>query len=217
MSIRSKIHRITSISYPKLFYYNLFCRNIKRDRKCFVIPYRGTHISIDPTARIMLHGNLVLNDHLIGRSRAECLLLFRENASFTVNGNVQLYYGTTLQVHKDAALTMGEAHINTGGTIICAYKMTIGQEVSAGRGVFIYDSDHHPVFNEEGIRINEPKEVMIGDHVWLGLKSTVLKGAEIGSGSVVSAHSLAAGCLPGKAMIATAPARPVKKDISWNR
>lgn len=107
--------------------------------------------------------------------------------------------------------------MNTGTCIICAYKMTFGQLVSAARYVFIFDSDHHPIYNAEGKRINEAKEIVIGDRVWIGLKSTVMKGAHIESDTVISAHSLVSGNIPGHTVVATAPARPVMKDISWER
>ncbi len=217
MGIGSKIKKITHISIIQFVYYNYFCRRIKRDKGCLIIPYRGTKIQIAKTAKVQLHGRMFLNDNKIRGSHAECLILLRDGATMTVNGTVQCYYGTTLQVHKDADLTLGELHMNTGGTIICAYHMHLGQLVSMGRGVFIFDSDHHPVFNGEGKRINEAKEVVIGDRVWLGLKATVMKGAHIGSDTVIGAHSLVSGEIPSGCMVASVPARPIMKDIRWER
>jgi acetyltransferase-like isoleucine patch superfamily enzyme len=206
---------MTKINIFQFIYLNYLCRNVKRDKGCRVIPYRGTHFKIAKSAVIELHGNLKLNANKIPGSRAECLVLMRDGARWTVNGDVQLYYGDNIQVHKDAHLTMGESYMNTGTTIICAYKITLGQMVCTARGVFIFDSDHHPIFNAEGSRINEAKEVVIDDHVWIGLKSSVMKGSHIESGTVISAHSLVSGNIPGNCIVATAPARPVMKDITW--
>lgn len=217
MSIKSKIRSICELNLHQFVYYNYICKKVHRKNNAKIYPKRGTHIQLADNAEIDLKGNLILNNNKIRGSKAECLVLLRDNAHLTVNGTTELYYGTTLQVHKNAELSLGEAHFNTGTCIICAYKMTLGDLVTSARNVFIFDSDHHPIYNAEGIRINEPKEVVIGDHVWLGLKSTVMKGAHIGSGTVVSAHSLISGELPGKAIVATAPARPVMKDITWER
>ena len=215
MGIRSKLRFLGSIDLFKYIYFNKFCRNIKGIHK--IIPYKGTRISIAKSAEIILNADLILNDCRIKWSKEECLILLRDNAKWTVDGTVQLYYGTTIQIHKNAELSMGEAHMNVGTTIICANKMTLGQVVNTGRGVFIFDSDHHPIYDGNGSRINESKPVIIGDNVWIGLKSTILKGAFIESGAVIGAHSLVSGNIPGNCLVATVPARPVMKNIHWER
>ena len=215
MGIRSKLRFLGSIDLFKYIYFNKFCRNIKGIHK--IIPYKGTRISIAKSAEIILNADLILNDCRIKGSKEECLILLRDNAKWTVDGTVQLYYGTTIQIHKNAELSMGEAHMNVGTTIICANKMTLGQVVNTGRGVFIFDSDHHPIYDGNGSRINESKPVIIGDNVWIGLKSTILKGAFIESGTVIGAHSLVSGNIPGNCLVATVPARPVMKNIHWER
>ncbi len=215
--ILHKINVICHISILKFLHYNFFCRNIKADKGCYIIPYRRTCISIAATAKIFLHGSMFLNCNKLPSSKAECLILLRDGARLTVNGPVRLYYGTTLQIHDNAELTVGDLGMNTGSVLVCGYKMTIGSLVSTAREVFIFDSDHHPVFNEKGERINEAKEVVIGDNVWIGLKSLIMKGSHIESGSVISAHSLVTGNVPGHVIVASPPARPVMKDISWHR
>lgn len=57
------------------------------------------------------------------------------------------------------------------------------------RGVTIYDSDFHPI-EKNGENINSEKEIWIGNHVWIGANATILKGVEIGEGSIVSAETL---------------------------
>ena len=217
MGLIAKIKHWRRINKSQFFYYNFLCRNVIADKGCKIIPYKGTRISLSKTAQIHLHGSVYINDNKIKGSKAESLILLRDDSKWIVNGAVQLYYGTTIQVHNGAELVMGEAHMNTGTTIVCAYKMRFGQMVSTARGVFIFDSDHHPIYNSDDYRINDAKEVIIEDHVWIGLKSTILKGTHIKSGSVVSAHSLISGEIPGNALIATMPARPVMKDIRWER
>jgi acetyltransferase-like isoleucine patch superfamily enzyme len=217
MGLQGKISKALHIDIFSFIKYNYLTKNIRRKKGCYIVPFSGTHIQIAKSAKFILQGNLLCNINKTKGSKAECLILLRDNARLTLTGNSDLYYGTTLQVHNGADLKMGEFHMNTGGTLICAYKITTGNVINMGRGVFIYDSDHHPIFNAEGDRINDAKEIVIGDNVWLGLKSTVMKGAQIGEGSVIGAHSLVAGNIPPHAMVATAPARPVMKDISWHR
>lgn len=212
-----KLKHAFGMNLFQFVYYNFFCRQVERRGAVYIFPYWGTHISIAKSAKIILKANLILNGNKLPGSKAETLVLLREGAKWSINGDVLLYYGDTLQVHKDAQLVTGDLRMNTGSTLICAYKMTIGQKVSAAREVFIFDSDHHPVYNADNVRINEAKEVVIGDNVWIGLKSIVMKGSHIESGTVISAHSLVSGSIPGHCLVASAPARPVMKDIHWER
>ncbi len=219
--IRKIINRLSylhQIDKHKYIYYNFLCKRIIKGKGCKIVPYKGTRIQIAKTARIVMHsGTLHLNSNKIKGSKAECLVLLRENAVWEINGVVSLYYGAGVQVHNDAKLVMQSAYMNTGSLIICGYKITAGQELSMARMAFILDDDHHPIYNAENVRINEPKEIVIGDNVWLGMKSTVLKGAEIGNQCVIGANCLVASNIPDHMMVGTAPARPAMKDIHWER
>lgn len=217
LKIVSKIKWRNRIKISSYIYYNYLCKRIIRMNGHKIIPYKHTHISIAPSAKIYLDGDMILNINRQKGSRQECLILLRDNAELYVNGLAELYYGTTLQVHNNAKLIMGEVHMNTGTTVVCGYKINIGNRVSTARGVFIYDSDHHPIYNADGKCINEPKEVIISDHVWIGLKSTVLKGTTIDPNAIISANSLVSGHVYGNAITASPPARPVMKDVYWER
>lgn len=212
-----KIKILLRLDILRFIYYNFFCGRIERDHGCWIIPFKGTHITIKKNAKLIVHANMYLNDNKQSGSNAECLLLLREGARMTVNGLVQLYYGDTVQVHQNASLTMGEVHFNTGTTIVCSNSMKIGQMVTSGRGVFIFDSDHHYIVNGDKKWINRPREVVIEDNVWIGLKSTILKGSYIKKQTMVAAHSVVVGECGGNAIIAGTPAKIIKENIRWYR
>ena len=79
---------------------------------------------------------------------------------------------------------------NYNCTIIDVAKVIIGDNCQMAPNVSIYTAGHplHPAARntlyEYGI------EVVIGDNVWIGGNVMVIKGAEIGSGSVIGAKSL---------------------------
>lgn len=52
------------------------------------------------------------------------------------------------------------------------------------------DSDFHKIFNMQNEIINLPSPVHIGNHVWIGCRSTILKGVNIPDNSVVAAGSV---------------------------
>jgi acetyltransferase-like isoleucine patch superfamily enzyme len=84
-----------------------------------------------------------------------------------------------------------------------------------GRGVVIYDSDHHTICNATGEITNPDAPVAIGDHVWLATNATVLKGATIGSGSIISANSVVHGNIPGNCLYRAGNIR--ENYGSWTR
>ena len=56
-------------------------------------------------------------------------------------------------------------------------------------GSYITDSDWHGLYDRVN-RDSTPKPVRLGDNVWLGDRSTVLKGVTIGDNSIVAASSV---------------------------
>lgn len=57
----------------------------------------------------------------------------------------------------------------------------------------------------------ESAPIIIGDNVWIGANTTILKGVEIGSGCVIAAHSVVtAGVYPANSLIAGVPAKVIK-------
>lgn len=58
--------------------------------------------------------------------------------------------------------------------------------------------------------------IIVKNHVWIGAKSTILKGTKIVDGSVIGAGSLCTGLLSDeKSIYAGQPAKLIKKNINW--
>jgi carbonic anhydrase/acetyltransferase-like protein (isoleucine patch superfamily) len=209
-----KIQKLLSLNLFQFAYYNFFRKNVVRDRGCYILPGRGSKIELHKTAKIILRANLHLNINQYPGSDAECYLRLRKGAEMTVDGRVSLAYNATIEAHEGASLSIGETFLNSGAVIICAYKMTIGHGCLLARHAMVFDSDHHRMFDDDGKITNSPQEVIIGDNVWLCMKSTVLKGSIIQSGSIVGANSLAKGEFGPHSLIASESAREVSK-INW--
>ena len=79
----------------------------------------------------------------------------------------------------------------------------------------ILDTDFHRIYKDGNI-INENKLIEIGNHVWIGAKSTILKGTKIADGSGIEAGNLCTGLLSDeKSIYAGQPAKLIKKNINW--
>lgn len=79
-----------------------------------------------------------------------------------------------------------------------------------------YTSDTHSIFDRTtGLKINVPNDISIGDRVWMGRKSWVMKGAHIGSDVVVAAGAMVTGEIPSYSICAGVPAKVIKENILW--
>lgn len=98
-------------------------------------------------------------------------------------------------------------------TIVAACEISIGDRCLAGAGAMIIDTDFHRM-DEQGRWITDfatpSSPIHIGDDVFLGARSIVLKGTRIGSGSVVGAGAVVKGTFPPHSVIVGNPAQVVK-------
>ena len=127
-------------------------------------------------------------------------------------------------VDKDAKLIIGN-DVGISSTAIVAHKsITIGDHVKIGGGVCIYDTDFHSLDAKTRINVELDRQyekklpVNIGDHVFIGAHSTILKGVTIGKNSIVGACSVVTKSIPPNEIWAGNPARFIKSisqsDIS---
>ena len=125
--------------------------------------------------------------------------------------------GKSSRISVAGELVLGENfHISAGGTIISRKKITIGKNTLMAWDSLITDADHHHILDQEGRITNPPAEVSIGNQVWIGARSMILKGAEIANGSIIGAQSLVSGKFrEDRCLIAGNPARKLKKDVYW--
>jgi acetyltransferase-like isoleucine patch superfamily enzyme len=101
------------------------------------------------------------------------------------------------RVHEPAAIAIGERCIIGGGTVLTA-------------------SDMHSIFDlETGARVNPARDVTVEDDVWLGREVVLLKGAHVGTGSVVGWRAVVTGAIPPHCVAAGIPARVVRKNVRW--
>jgi acetyltransferase-like isoleucine patch superfamily enzyme len=141
-------------------------------------------------------------------------------------GDFSLIRGELLTLTPSARIAIGHhTHVGVGTRIWAADSITIGDFVQIAASVDILDGNSHPLDyrmrREEAISRFENKEpyklegvpaapVTIEDDVWIGVKSTVLKGVHIGRGSIVAASSVVVHDVPPFTLVAGNPARAIK-------
>lgn len=93
-------------------------------------------------------------------------------------------------------------------------QLTIGSDCMFSRNVKIMTSDGHDILQGQQ-RINPAQSIHIGDHVWLADNVTVLKGVNIGEGSVVGINSTLTKSIAGQQIAVGSPAKVVASDVTW--
>ena len=97
-------------------------------------------------------------------------------------------------------------------------KVIIGNDCMFARDIDIRNTDSHPIMDlNTSQRINFAKDVFIGDHVWIGAHSRILKGISIGSGSIIAMGAIVTNNIAPNSIAAGIPAKVIRENIKWDR
>lgn len=97
-------------------------------------------------------------------------------------------------------------------------RIQIGNDCMFAHSTQIRSTDSHSIVDLEGRRVNPAKDVIIGDHCWIGLQCIILKGTEIPPHCVVAAGAVCSKKFTEtNCVIAGNPAKVVKREIDWDR
>ena len=116
-------------------------------------------------------------------------------------------------INPDAIIEIGNDVGMSGGGVVAARSVKIGNKVMIGANTLIMDTDFHPVApeNRRYSRDNvHCEEVIIEDNVFIGMDAKIMKGVRIGENSVVAAGSIVTKNIPPNSMAAGIPAKIVK-------
>lgn len=113
---------------------------------------------------------------------------------------------------RHGRLTIGDhVYINYGAAIAAHRLITIGSHTLIGTHCIIMDNDYHHVDVTERRCMPESQPVIIGDHVWIGARVTILKGVTIGEYAVIGAGSVVTRDVPPLTLVAGVPACPIRQ------
>lgn len=117
-----------------------------------------------------------------------------------------------LAIGQGTTMVQGSIQLHEPGEIL------VGRDCMISSQVYISLSDIHPIFDRaSGQRINPAASVILGDHVWAGLRCMIMKGARIGEGGIIAAGAIVSGITPPNAVIAGVPGRVVRENVEWRR
>lgn len=118
-----------------------------------------------------------------------------KKAKLSLGKMVRMRSGSKVRVRKGAEVQIGEnSSLNHGCMVISHEKIIIGKDVQFGPNVLIYDHDHD-FRAKNGLKELKYRTstVEIGDNVWIGANTVILRGTKIGNNCVVGAGSIVRG------------------------
>ena len=170
----------------------------------------------------LFYGNSVNNTVSVGRGFKTQGLLIRIEGSgnkVTIGENVN-WSGQINLFGFDVHVTIGDRSDAKKVSLTAREaSIAIGSDCLLARGTDIRSSDIHSIFDRNtGEHLNPSRSVEVGNRVWIGRDSSVLKGARVADDCVVGTRSLVTGCFdePG-CVVAGAPAHVVRTGIYWKR
>ncbi|MBK5442691.1 acyltransferase [Peribacillus sp. TH24] len=141
------------------------------------------------------------------------------NNKITIGENVRVRQGDLYIEDDNNLIKIGNSTSIMGYTHIAVTegkKAIIGEECMFSSDVVIRTGDSHSIIDNGGSRVNQARDVIIGDHVWLGNKTTILKGSTISSNSIVGTGSIVTKEFKKANVILVGnPAKIVRENTNW--
>lgn len=200
------------------FYYFPF----KTAYKCPVLVYRNVKLH-------KMRGKIIINTPIqrglltIGRRNIGTLdhkhvrSVWEVSGDIILDGKVSLGSGSRISVASDAVLRFGDNFSMTGNSsIVCQKDISFGNDCLLSWDILIMDSDFHQITNIQNDIINTPSPIHIGNHVWIGCRSTILKGVSIADNAVIAAGAIITKSLPQSHSIYGEHNKILKTDINWH-
>ncbi len=144
--------------------------------------------------------------------------IWQVSGTVVFKGRALIGHGSKISVGKEGKLVFGDNIIITAESAIIALKKVVefGNDCLLAWDILIMDNDFHSILDGKGDAINDPANIKIGNHVWIGCRSLILKGSIIPDNSIIAAGSRVSKQLIGEnKLFGGQPAEEKKANVSW--
>jgi acetyltransferase-like isoleucine patch superfamily enzyme len=195
---------------------------------CQIFCWKGTFLNLKSVRLLPAAFNLLLL-HLVLRSKSVVYgknlrgrkAIIKNAGKITLGDNVALnsypggdIYKTGLCTYLDSAeIKIGNNCILNGTMIHARNKVIIGDNCMFASTVIV-DNNSHNLSTDATIRRTgkiADSPVIIGNNVWVGMHSIILKGVHIGDNAIVAAGSIVTHDVPSNVLVGGNPANIIKQ------
>ena len=207
-------------SIPKTLRFNLHYFPLKTALKLPVVVSHRTYLR-------ELHGKVELPENVqtamikigfgdVGHyDRKRSRSIWQVSGTVSFGGKASIGHGSKLSVRGNLHLGAG-FNMTAESTIVCAKEIRFGDDCLLSWDILVMDTDEHPLYDMENQHINPDKPILVGNHVWIGCKCVLLKGAEVPSNTVLAAGTLLKTTFAGEhQVIGGNPPSILKRDVRW--
>jgi len=180
-----------------LIFYPVFLRFKKKVTLGKKLKIKGwPYIHIKNNSKLILGDNVTLNSSNYGYH----INMFKSVKILIDGHNAEIKIGSNSRIH---------------GTCLHAIsKITIGENCLIAANCQILDSNGHEVLMDAPFNRlkthDKPKPISIGNNVWIGANCIILKGVNIGDGSIIAAGSVVTKNIPENSIAGGNPAKVIK-------
>lgn len=137
-----------------------------------------------------------------------------------IGARTRIRGGTFVLMDDNSRLEIGDVTTMTSPVIVAqgGAGVKLGRDCMVAYGSDIRCSDGHSVIDSaSGETLNPAADVVIGNHVWIGIHSQILKGVTIADHAIVAARSVVTRSVTGGTVVGGNPAKPLRTGITWDR
>lgn len=192
-----------AVRFPILIFGKISIKNARKGKMVFNCPLKTGTLQIGKSGLGFL-------------DKKNCLTKWNISGTLYVYGRASIGQGCCLEVGEKAVMILGRDFIVTGRSVIlCTNRITFGDECLLSWDLLIMDTDWHSVISTADNRILNPsKPINVGNHVWIGCRSVILKGVSISDNVVVAANSVISRNID-KEFVVVKDNGVLKKDVRW--
>ena len=219
----NKIEKLLRVGWIKSIWLNFYCLPFKQAIRFPIIVSRNTKVHVADRSCISIMGMGTLRIGFLGRKLAHdrCSTMSIDGKLVIKgDGHHSFAPGLNLFIPKGGIMVIGDNFSCMQNATIQAYKkITIGDDNLWSFDNVVMDSDTHLIFDKMGggEMISHNRDVSFGNHIWLGCRNIVLKGANIPSGCIVAAGSTITSEVYPENAIISSKGKVIKEGIDWSR
>ena len=161
---------------------------------------------------VFLSNNAKLNNVIINFDHDDSVAFI--SSSVINNAVIEIRFNNVFYIGE-------ECYINPASCKFIALaegrNIIIGDRCWLSHPIEFHTLDWHLIYDgQTNQRINHSKSIYIGDHVWIGADTYILKGTQIFSGSIIGARSTVTKQYYSNTINAGNPAKEIKSNVFWD-